>query len=122
VLIAQGGRTEGFSVYVADGKLAFAIRRGGQLSVITAAAALPTATSTAVADLDSDGAMTLRVDGKAVASGKADGALLKTPVEGLQVGRDAGATVGDYAGPFPFAGRLGEVSIELRGPGSSRSL
>lgn len=114
VLIAQGGRAEGFSVYVTNGKLAFAIRRDGQLSVITSAAEVPTAPGVVIADLTSDGAMTLKVDGKTVASGKADGALLKTPVEGLQVGQDKGAAVGDYSGPFPFAGKLGEASIELR--------
>ena len=41
------------------------------------------------------------------------GLLRRLPVDGLQVGRDAAGTVGDYTSPFPFKGKIGEVSITL---------
>ena len=35
------------------------------------------------------------------------------PAEGLQVGRDLAGNVGDYNSPFPFTGKISQVTIDL---------
>jgi hypothetical protein len=57
--------------------------------------------------------MMLKLDGKLVASGESDGAFSEMPGDGLQVGKDAGAAVGDYRSPFTFNGTIDEVKIRL---------
>jgi arylsulfatase len=113
VIVAQGGTSEGFSLYLKGGTPTFATRHGKKLAVVTAKAALPAAPVTLTAVLSYDGTVTLSANGKALGTGKVSGPLAKTPGEGLQVGRDAGGAVGEYTAPFPFAGKLGKVVIEL---------
>ncbi|MCX6904313.1 MAG: arylsulfatase [Verrucomicrobia bacterium] len=114
VLIAQGGKTEGFSLYVKNGLLTFATRRGGVLSLVTAKEPLSGQTTRVVAKLAKDGRATLSANGLEVAAGQTAGTLLKTPTDGLQVGSDETAPVGDYEAPFPFKGTLGKVTMELQ--------
>lgn len=112
VIVAQGGEMHGFSLYVKDRKLTFAIRHGGKL-VTAAAPADALKPGVVEAQLAVDGAMSITLDGRMIASGKAAGTLLKNPIDGLQVGRDENAPVGAYARPFPFTGELGAVSLNI---------
>ena len=118
VLIAQGGRAEGFSFFVKEGKLVFATRRGGELTVVAAPATLPPKTTLLKARLAQDGQVTLTADGQRLVSAPTPGLLLRMPTDGLQVGRDDNAPVGDYATPFPYLGRLGAVTVELEPQGT----
>ena len=113
VLIAQGGRAEGFSFYVKDGKLTFATRRRGELTVVTAPTALPLKPAILKARLAPDGHVILMADGQALISAHTPGLLLKMPGDGLQVGSDENAPVGDYAAPFRYSGKLGAVRVQL---------
>jgi hypothetical protein len=115
VVLAQGGAAEGYSLYVKGGRAVFAVRRQRELTVITAKDALPPAPVRLSADLAKDGALTLSVNGTPVATGKAGGTLTKMPIDGLQVGRDAGGAVGEYKTPFPFGGEIGGVTVRLSG-------
>jgi arylsulfatase A-like enzyme len=115
VVLAHGGSAEGYALYVKGGRAAFAVRRRGELTVITAKNVLPPAPLHLAADLAKDGALTLSVNKVPVATGKAGGTLTKMPVDGLQVGRDAGGVVGDYKSPFPFGGEIGGVTVRLSG-------
>ncbi|HIN94622.1 MAG TPA: LamG domain-containing protein, partial [Planctomycetes bacterium] len=53
----------------------------------------------------------LYVNGKLVASGKAGGLINTDPVQSLEIGADAGGSVGDYQAPFPFTGVIDEVRV-----------
>ena len=116
VILAQGGTAEGFTLYIEASKPVFAIRRGGKLTSIAAKEALaPNAAAIKLeAALDIDGSMTLSIDGKKVAEGKAPGLLTRTPTDALSVGQDTNAAVGDYTAPFKFEGKLGKVRLELK--------
>jgi hypothetical protein len=113
VLIAQGGSAQGFSMFLRDGVPAFATRVGGTLTTAQAKEPLAGA-ATLAATLEPTGAMSLSRDGTVIASAMARGPLRRQPDDGLQVGRDEGGAVGDYPPPFPFAGRLGSVTVQVK--------
>ena len=112
VILAQGGGVVGFSLYLSDGKPAFAVRNDGELKKIVAKQRLDANAGTVQVRLETTGKATLRVDGKAIAEGQV-GLVGKLPIDGLQVGRDAGTQVGPYDGPSPFNGQLGNVQLKL---------
>jgi arylsulfatase A-like enzyme len=114
VLLAQGGSAEGYSLYVKDGLLTFATRRGGKLSAVATEQKLADAVTTIGLRLTRDGEVTLTADGKTVATGSLAGSMMQQPIDGLQVGSDTGGAVGDYEQPFPFNGEIGNVTIELK--------
>jgi len=113
VLVAQGGSSQGYSLYVQDGKLHFAMRRDGQLALVTADTALPSEEATVTAGLDNSGKVTLSLNGREIGSGRVPGPLTKMPQDGLQVGRDSKGAVGQYEAPFPFEGQIDEVTVVL---------
>ena len=63
--------------------------------------------------LAKDGAITLSVGGKTVATGKSPGLVLQNPAEGLTVGRDPAGAVGRYQAPNRFAGTIRAAKLEL---------
>jgi arylsulfatase len=114
VIVAHGGSAEGYTLYLKDGRPAFAVRRLGEITTAMAKDALPPQAPVKLhATLAKDGTITLSAQGKTLATAKAEGCLTKMPVDGLQVGRDAAGAVGDYTSPFPFAGEVGGVKIQL---------
>lgn len=112
VIFAQGGTAHGYAVYLQDGKLRFATRHSGKLTVISAGAAAPNQPFELTGGLAADGLATLRVDGKPIASGKTPGPLSEMPADGLQVGRDANGAVGPYTEPFAFPGKV-EFKLQI---------
>lgn len=90
VIVAQGNKTNGYSVYVDDAKkLNFQINQNNQSYVIRSGDSVKNKFATTV-KLLKDGVMILMLDGKQVATGKAKG-LFKVPL------RDAGIRIAnDY--------------------------
>ncbi|BCM93482.1 arylsulfatase [Abditibacteriota bacterium] len=114
VIVAQGGAQVGYALYLKAGMLEVATRVGGQLTVVTAPEALPAGAVTVGAQLTRDGALTLLIGAKTVATGKAPTPLRTMPVDGLQVGRDLAGLVGNYQQENDFDGVIERVSIELK--------
>ncbi|HEX8915602.1 MAG TPA: sulfatase-like hydrolase/transferase [Humisphaera sp.] len=112
VIVTQGGARAGYAVYLTKGKLAFAVRRQKDLTTITAREPLGQGHFKVQATLGADGAMTLSVDGKPVAEGKAGGLLAAQPRAGLQVGSSLKAAVGEYEPPNAFKGKVLEVRVK----------
>jgi arylsulfatase len=113
VIVAHGGTAVGYSLYLKEGRLCFATRHSGEQTVVESAQALAASTMRVGATLKRDGTVTLTADGKEVGSGKVPGPMERMPQDGLQVGQDKNAAVGDYAAPFRFAGEIGEVTVRL---------
>jgi arylsulfatase len=113
VIVAQGGASLGYALYLKDGRLAMVTRHRGKATVVTSPDKLPAGTVQVAGRLAKDGTLTLEVGGKAVASGKAPGPLPEMPADGLEVGRDENGAVGEYAPPHAFAGRIEQVVITL---------
>jgi arylsulfatase A-like enzyme len=112
VLVAHGGTTHGYSLYVQQGRAVFALRRSGTLTKVVLPEPLPAGPVTVTATLAADGAVTLEAGGHRV-TGKVAGPLTEMPVDGLQVGQDSGGRVSDYTDSFRFTGRIRQASIRI---------
>ncbi len=112
VLVAQGGLKAGFTLYLKQGKLIFAIRHGKNLQSIVSADRIPAKPGTITATVSHDGNAHLAQDGQPLADGRLD-LPDQQPQDGLQVGRDEGGAVGDYHAPFAFGGQIGGASLDL---------
>ena len=56
--------------------------------------------------------MTLSVDGAEVANGKSAALIKRQPKEGLTIGSDGKAPVGDYEAPHALSGKVENVKVE----------
>jgi arylsulfatase A len=113
VIVTQGAGARGYAIYLTQGKLAFAVRENREMTAIVAKEPLGKGHFAVQATLHSDGAMTLCVDGKKVAEGKAGGLISEQPGAGLIVGSSGGrAGVGDYVPPNPFHGKVTNVRVK----------
>jgi hypothetical protein len=116
VLISHGDRLSGYSVRIADGHLIHHYVGGSGLSstVSTSRIAVGRAVrvEVRVARVGTGGIVTLLVDDVEVGSGTIPAlSRARTGYTGVDVGSDRGRTVGGYAGPARFAGRLGRIDI-----------
>jgi hypothetical protein len=112
VVVSQGANARGYAIYLAQGKLAFAVRENKKLVTITAKDPLGKGHFAVKATLHADGAMALFVDGKQVAEGKARGLIGQQPGNGLSVGDTLRNAVGDYTTPNPFKGKVENVRVK----------
>ena len=115
VIISQGASGNGFAIYITGGKPAFAVREKKNLTAIIAKEALGTGHFEVKATLGAEGAMTLSIDGKQVAEGKAPGLVPAQPRAGLFVGKSGAGAVGDYQTPGEFVGQISDVRIKITG-------
>ncbi len=111
VLIADGGASEGFSLYLKDGKPRFAIRSGDQLFQVVGPNALAlNRSANVVGMLSPDSKLRLFVDGNP--AGTADGMpISRRPFDGLSLGQDSGSLVGEYDTRLKFEGELSDLRI-----------
>jgi arylsulfatase len=113
VIVAQGGSADGYSLYLEDGKLTFAIRRHGELQVVAADQPLPPGPVKVAAQFGRDGRIALACEGQMLADETTEGLLTRMPLDGLQVGSDDTGAVGPYESPNAFAGSITDVTIVL---------
>lgn len=113
VIVAQGAGRHGYTLYLHSGKLAFAVRVAGQLAVVTAPEPLGLGHFSVEAQLSAQGDLTLSVNGRKVAAGRAPGLIAAQPVDGLTVGHDGGSPVGEYAAPNEFTGAVANVRVRV---------
>lgn len=124
VLLAQGGRFGGYSLFVLDQRLHYTMNFAGLSSTTLAATtALAPGRHLAAAELTPLGGLAMRaellVDGVTVASADIDkSASYRFAIagEGLCCGFDGGTAVSDlYESPFPFTGTIGDVVVDVSG-------
>jgi len=124
VLVTQGGRFNGWALYLLEGKPVFHYNLIGKYrSSVAAKEKLAPGNHVVVVDFKYDGpgmgkggAVALAVDGKPAASGRLERTvpLLFSADETLDIGEDTGTPASeDYRVPFKFTGDLKKVMIEL---------
>ena len=113
VILAQGGHGSGYALYLKDGRLAWATRHNGKLTVVSAKTNLPKGLVRVEGRLARDGTLTLLVAGKEAARGKAPGPIPQMPGDGLECGSDHTTAVGDYPVPNPFRGVIRDALVRL---------
>ena len=114
VLVAQGGIVWGYSVYLRDGCVVFAVRSGQRDTLAEAAATTPVSGETeVVAALKKDGTMTLRINGVLAAQARADGLVKVQPSEDFCVGFDNNQPVAKYPDSTILKGTLNSLSVTI---------
>ena len=110
VIVAQGGSQVGYALHLREGKPVFTVREHGRPVSITAPDA-PQSSFMLEARLARGGAMSLSINGKTVAEGKAPGLITAQPQEDFCVGFDNGRPVGDYDGKAQFQGSISKLKV-----------
>jgi len=113
VIVSQGGTEFGYSLYVKGGKLAFALREKGKLSVVESDRPVPGGPVQVGATLKRDGTVELTIRGKKAGRGRVPGVLSTLPRDGLQVCFDGDGAVGPYESPFKLRVPVRIVHIEI---------
>lgn len=111
VLVSQGGEVNGFSLFVEEQKLHFAVRIDGELFQVSGMRDLPQHAYSVQAQLNEGGEVKLMVDFRPVAYGKVPSLLKTEPRETRNIGSDDRTSVGHYSSPFQFSGRISDVRI-----------
>lgn len=114
VIVAQGGREQGYAVHLLDGKLIFDVRVNGNVTRIASKDEAPKSFRM-TAELNPE-TMSLTVDGKKVAEGPSPGLIPVQPKDGLNTGRDELSAAGDYRPPNPLRGKVLHLRISTRDP------
>lgn len=114
VIVAQGGKKDGYSLYIVDGVPTFSVRENGKLYSV-AGLAVPKGKYKLDARLHADGTMTLAVNDRISGSGSANGLLREQPKESMCVGFDNGAPVAKYKqdAKEPYQGELKGLSVTV---------
>jgi arylsulfatase A-like enzyme len=113
VLVAQGGAAHGWAIFARNRVLYFVVRRAGKMTTAQVNVDTLKGTTRFTAALATDGQLTLAVGTEVLATADAGGLIAQTPIDGLQVGRDAAGAVGNYQGPFPYEGAIRSVVVTL---------
>lgn len=114
VLLAHGGKENGYGLYIQEGKVNFVINQNGKKFKVATSKPLPERYEL-VAHLEKDGQMSIAIDGEKMA--EANGvSLFSAPLSpSLRSGRDFGkSNPGDYEGDFNFEGNFQNLSLELK--------
>ncbi|MFC5190826.1 PVC-type heme-binding CxxCH protein [Algoriphagus aquatilis] len=122
VLVAQGNNTNGYSLYIYQDALHFAVAQDEKLTILSSKKALPEEQFTIDATLTADGSMSLKINGEEIGKGKTKGLFPKElSPRSVRVGRnDSKNVVGKYEGTWWFGGRLSNKStLSLKKPGTS---
>lgn len=117
VIAAQGGKNDGFGLYIQDGKVNFVINQDGKSYKAVTKETLPEKFGL-VASLTKNGVMTIEINGDKVAGAKA-ASLFKKPLgEQVRVGLDLTGEdkIGEYADLYPFRGDMQNAWMELKDP------
>jgi arylsulfatase len=113
ILVAQGGDAHGWGISIEDGIAKFFVRLGGKVETVSAKEKLGAKDSKISVKLNSSGQVELHAGKRTLGTGKFNSLVKEMPADGLQVGRDAGGTVGDYDNEFAFDGKIKRVKIKI---------
>ena len=113
VLVAQGGDTHGWVLFVKDNIAHFSLSLGGKVETVKAKEKLAEKDGKVLATLNSKGIVELSSGKRTLGNGKVSSLVKEMPLDGLQVGRDEGGTVGDYKDAFDFNGKIKKVRIKI---------
>jgi len=113
VILAHGGSSQGYVLFLQGGQPRFAVRVNGTLATVAAKTRV-TGKWVHLAGLLTGKEVQIYVDGKLAGSAEAPGLVATNPQEGMEIGADEGSIVADYTGPFAFTGLIDEVAVYHR--------
>lgn len=116
-IAGQGGKDGGYALYIQDGKLIMSVKQHGMVSQVATTTPLPEKFDVA-ASLSKTGKISIEIDGKQVAEGKAHMLFMAPLSNSVRTGEDMEGDdkLGSYAGKFGFVGNFQKASLELNYP------
>jgi arylsulfatase A-like enzyme len=111
VLFALGGSQQGVALHIKKAQLTFSVRINGELRSITSDPIINQNPIAIEAILAKDAKMSLKINGKIVATGMATGLIPVQPQDGLSVNDDEQSNVGNYPDPFRYDGEVTQVRL-----------
>ena len=112
ILLAHGGLSAGYALYLKAGRVAFLVRTGsGDAFTEISAPTEITGRTRITAVLATDATMTLTVNDQPPVTGKAASLIERQPQEDFCLGHDNGKPVAAYSGKAPFKGSITELKI-----------
>jgi arylsulfatase A len=116
VIVSQGAGTNGYAIYLKDGKLAFSVRENRRLTTITAKEPLGNGYFHVRASLSADGNLKLLVNDAEVAEGKSAGPIPQQPRAAFLVGQSGPNAVANYETSSTFQGKVTNVRVLTDSP------
>jgi uncharacterized protein len=116
----QGGRDNGYALFIQEGKVVMAVKQHGMISQAATSEPLPEKFDVE-AKLSRGGEITIEIDGRNVARGKAHMLFSQALDNSVRTGEDMEGEdkIGTYDGRFGFAGNFQKASLELNLPDES---
>lgn len=117
IIVTQGNKTNGYSLYIADNKINWLITQAGKSYLASSNGKLPEQQFVINASLEKNGNMAVHIDNKERAKGKTPGLFLANfEEESVRIGQDniPDAQVGNYKDRTYFTGRISRGSSFLR--------
>ena len=113
VILAHGGNRMGYALYLKDRHVAFVVTADWKRTVLKASTPVNFDERTRIdATLSKDGKMSLRINGKEIASSTSE-LLLANPGDSLEIGSDLIQPVGDYPVPNAYSGAIHHLRLEI---------
>ncbi|MEX2568154.1 MAG: PVC-type heme-binding CxxCH protein, partial [Cyclobacteriaceae bacterium] len=115
VILAHGDHTNGYVLFLKNGQLVFQVNQNEETIAATTQKPLPDLFE-AIARLETDGRLSLQIDGELVAEAKTQGVYTGELVPSVRTGRDFGEqyNVGEYEGENAFSGTLRNLLLTLK--------
>jgi N-acetylglucosamine-6-sulfatase len=111
VVLARGGQSLGYALYLEDGRPMFTVRTEGEPVTVAGKESIVGKWTHLAAVIGQDLRVALYVNGRSVGSEKLPGFLARDPFEAMQIGADMGSQVVAYKRRGGFAGLIESVRI-----------
>ncbi len=113
VLVAQGGASEGYALWIKGGVPQWSVNRTDESVTVAGSEKLSPGKHTLHVIQDKTGAAVLKLDGQEIARGSVGGAFAGQPNDSLSVGSDSGSPVADYGKSNSYPDEIAQVEIQL---------
>lgn len=110
VVIAQGGSSHGYALYLRQQRLHFVARRGGKAQELAGKEPLTPGKHAIEVQWTAEGKLVVTVDEVVWMQSDSFPPLISMPIDGLEIGQDLGGAIGQYDAPFQLEG---EIQVEL---------
>ena len=112
VLIAQGGASNGYALWIKDGILNWTVTRNDVPTTVSGNSRIPDGQHTVTVRQEKSGKATIAIEDLLVGEGNVGGQFSAQPFDGLSVGEDAGALVREFL-TNKYMDSIGPVQISL---------
>lgn len=109
VIVAQGGREQGYAVHLKDGQLTFDVRVNGKVSRVSLYEKAPEKFEFEARLEEKE--ISISCNGSDPVTAASPGLIPVQPKDGLDIGRDDLTAAGDYDAPNPLKGKITNIRV-----------